>query len=250
MPVLYKTGMHKGDEVDRSSKAAKLKSPFLIMDCAPVLIATGLRSYSIRELKDSITQVHPGSLYHHFWGRLLSPTYDEPEYTNDFAAWTYHEVHDKTTAEMLSVIRPEDFDSIESLRSELIDILEGRLDANERIHLTVVDQPFHFVRSQLVIFNTGRTIDRLEEMATAVREMTSGSIFYHFIEAPRRTQDRTDDFTTWIRTVSLEWELVCSCINRIDPYFSSLEEIRNILADIFEEHFPGGAGHKAEKGHR
>lgn len=213
------------------------------MDCAPVLIATGLKSYSLRELKDSIAQVHPGSLYHHFWGRLLTPSFDEPEYTNDFAAWTYHEMHDKTAAEMLSVIRPKDFNTVELLRSELIDILESRLDESEKIHLTVADQPFHFVRSQLVIFNTGRTIDRFEEMATALREMTSGSIFYHFIEAPRRSPDRTDDFTTWIRMISQDHEEVCSHVCAIDPYFSSLEEIRSILADIFEDYFPPGDGH-------
>jgi hypothetical protein len=213
-------------------------SSFLIRDCAPVLIATGLKSYSIRELKDTIAEVHPGSLYHHFWGRLLSPTFDEPEYTNDFAAWAYHEMHDKTTAELLSVPRPKDFDSIETLRLELIDILESRLDESEKIHLAVADQPFHFVRSQLVIFNTGRAVESPEEMAAALREMSSGSIFYHFIEASRRTEARTDDFTTWIREIFTDMELVCSHIESIDPYFSSLSEIRGILAEIFEEHFP------------
>jgi hypothetical protein len=236
--------------VNTIDKTGKLKSPFLIMDCAPVQIATGLKSYSLRELRDSIAKVHPGSLYHHFWGRLLSPTFDEPEYTNDFAAWTYHEMHDKKAAEMLSVTRPKDFDSIESLRSELIDILEARLDESEKIHLTVADQPFHFVRSQLVIFNTGRIIDRFEDMATSVREMTSGSIFYHFIEATRRTPDRTDDFTAWIRMTSPDWEPVCECISSIDPYFSSLEEIRSLLAEIFEEQFPSWGGHKPRKGHQ
>jgi hypothetical protein len=218
-------------------KNEKVKSPFCIIDCAPVQIATGLKSWSLRELRDSIVQVHPGSLYHHFWGRLISPSFDEPEYTNDFAAWAKHELHDKTTAEMLSMLRPKDFDSIETLRAELVDILEKRLDESETIHLTVAGQPFYFVRSQLVIFNTGRVIERFEEMADAVREMTSGSIFYHFIEATRRTPVRTDDFTAWIRANEPDSETVCSCINAIDPYFSSLEEIRNMIAAILEEHF-------------
>ena len=232
--------MTKTNKVKTTDEENKVKSPFKIMDCAPVQIATGLKSWSLRELKDSIAQVHPGSLYHHFWGRLISPTFAEPEYTNDFAAWTYREVHDRETAEMLSVLRPKDFDSIESLRSELIDILESRLDESEKIHLTVADQPFHFIRSQLVIFNTGRTIDRFDEMAASIREMTSGSIFYHFIEATRRTPDHTDDFTTWIRMHSADHEEVCSHVLSIDPYFSSLEEIRSILADIFEEYFLSG----------
>ena len=113
----------KGKRYKIMKKMAMEVQRFKIMDCAPVQIATGLKSYSLRELRDSIAQVHPGSLYHHFWGRMISPTFDEPEYTNDFAAWSYHEMHDKTTAEMLSSLRPKDFDSIQSLRTELLEIL-------------------------------------------------------------------------------------------------------------------------------
>lgn len=229
--------MNKMNGVKTKAEESKVKEPFKIMDCAPVQIATGLKSWSLRELKDSIAQVHPGSLYHHFWGRLISPSFTEPEYTNDFAAWTKHELHDKTTAEMLSMLRPKDFDSIESLRAEMIDILESRLDESETVHLAVANQPFYFVRSQLVIFNTGRVIESFGEMAAAVREMTSGSIFYHFIEAARRTPVRTDDFTAWIRANDSEMEPICSHISTIDPYFSSLEEIRTMIADILELHF-------------
>lgn len=217
-----------------------VSSPFRVMDCAPVQIATGMKSWSLRELKDSIAQVHPGSLYHHFWGRLISPTFDEPEYTNDFAAWAKHELHDKTTAEMLSMLRPKDFDSIELLREEMVDILERRLDESETVHLTLASQPFFFVRSQLVIFNTGRIIERIGDMAAAVREMTSGSIFYHFIEATRRTPVRTDDFTAWIRANDKGSESVCSRINAIDPYFSSLEEIQSMVVEILEEYLSTG----------
>ncbi len=220
------------------NSTAKEIPPFRIMDCTPVQIATGLKSYSLRELRDSIAQVHPGSLYHHFWGKMLSPSFDEPEFTNDFSGWAFHELHDKTLAERLSVLRPRDFDSIEVLRSELVDIIETRLDESEKIHLEVADQPFYFVRSQLVIFNTGRTINSFGELAPAVGEMTLGSIFYHFIEAARRTPIRTDDFTTWIRTVSMDQEDVCSRILAIDPYLASLREIRELLMNIFEEHFP------------
>ena len=226
----------------RKKVTLKENPPFRVMDCTPVLIATGLKSYSLRELKDSVAQVHPGSLYHHFWGKMLSPSCDEPEFTTAFSGWAFHELHDKTTAERLSVLRPRDFDTIESLRLEIINIIETRLDESEKIHLTVADQPFHFLRSQLVIFNTGRTIKDFGELAPAIREMTVGSIFYHFIEAGRRTEDRTDDFTAWIRMISPDYEDVCSRVMAIDPYLASLREIRNMLVSIFEENCSTCAG--------
>ncbi|MBN2721025.1 MAG: hypothetical protein JXR72_07990 [Proteobacteria bacterium] len=221
------------------------ETPFHVMDCAPVLIATGHRAFSLRELKDSVAKVHPGSLHHHFWGKMLSTAFDEPEFTNDFSGWAFHELHDKTTAERLSVLRPRDFSSIESLRREIIDSLEARLDESEKIHMTVADQPFYFVRSQLVIFNTGRAITSLGELGEAVSEMTLGSIFYHFIEATRRTPEGADDFSTWIRMAPGDHENVCSRVIAIDPYLAPLREIRSLLTGIFHECFgsrPEGGG--------
>jgi len=62
--------------------------PFAVKDCALIAIATGERAHNLRELRDRLETTRPGCIYHHFWGGLLRPSFDDPEYQNDFAVST------------------------------------------------------------------------------------------------------------------------------------------------------------------
>ena len=206
---------------------------FRVVDCAPVFIATAISAFTLRELIESLRVVHPGSLQHHFWGRLLRPVIDESEYSNDFAAWAGREFGDKVLAERLSVIYPTDYTDIEEFRLGIIDIIEERLDEDILSHTATARQPFHFLRSQLVVFDTGTRIGDPSELADAVKEMSEGSIFYHFIEARRRTGNRCDDFSAWLESKAGDYRQLCTDLTAIDPYFSSLSEIRIRLENLF-----------------
>ena len=107
--------------------------PFSIKDCALLVIATGKSAQNLRELRDNLITIDPGSIYYHFWGTLLRPRFDDPEYNNDFAAWIRHNLHDAILAERLSVVDPSEFNEIDDLRHELIDLIEERLDESELI---------------------------------------------------------------------------------------------------------------------
>ncbi len=55
--------------------------PFSVKDCALVTIATGKKAQNLKEMREHLLNIHLGSVYHHFWGGLLRPRFDEPEYT-------------------------------------------------------------------------------------------------------------------------------------------------------------------------
>jgi hypothetical protein len=42
------------------------------------------------------------------------------------------------------------------------------------------------------------TLEKPAELATAMLNLTTSSIFYHFIDARRRTSDGRDDFSDWL----------------------------------------------------
>ena len=211
---------------------------FRVFDCAPVFIATGINAFTLRELIESLRVVHPESIQHHFWGRLLRPVIDEPEYSNDFAAWTARELRDKVLAERLSVIYPTDYTDVEEFRHGIIDIIENRLDEDLISHTATARQPFHFIRSQLVVFDTGTRIGDRSELADAVKEMSEGSVFYHFVEARRRTGKRCDDFSAWLESSAGDYHQLCVDLTAIDPYFSSLSQIRDRLENLFRQGWP------------
>ncbi|MFQ5825162.1 MAG: DUF5752 family protein [bacterium] len=212
-------------------------APFAIKDCALIAIATGKRAQGLRELKDHLQTITPDSIYYHFWGGLLRPRFDDPEYHNDFAIWSRHGLHDKIIAERLSLIDPTDFTTLEDLRQELIEVIEERLDEVEIPPWAKHDDQFEFICSQIVIFDTHQEIKHPREFVQILPRMSVGSIFYHFIDARRRNESGMDDFQNWIRELGDEYTNLCRYINEIDPYFSTLAELRSQITKVFSTFF-------------
>ena len=210
--------------------------PFAVKDCALIAIATGERANDLRELRDRLETTRLGCIYHHFWGGLLRPSFDDPEYQNDFAVWAYHGLHDRFLAERLALVDPTDFDDLEDLRRELIEIIEERLDENELVSWTAAHQQFQFIRSQIVVFDTGIRISEPEELKELIPQLTVGSVFYHFVDARGRTANKNDDFSEWLMGFEGSYNELLEQIASLDPYFKSLTELRSQLGDIFKEY--------------
>ena len=216
-----------------------MAKPFVVRDCALVAMATGRRAHTLKELRNQMREVEEVSIYHHFWGRLLQPQFDEPEYNNDFAAWAFYHLHHQELAERLSVANPSEFSSIAALRDELIEIVETALDESEAMAYARADNPFHFVKSQIVVFDTELSLMNPEQLSEVVPQMSSGNIFYHFIDARRRTPVSKDDFSAWLEGYGTMYSALIEALSSIDPYFSSLDEIRTILSGIFTGYLGG-----------
>ncbi len=209
---------------------------FVVKDCALLELATGQRARDLRELRDRLAEVDPASIYHHFWGGRMRPSFDDPEYNNDFAAWAYHGLHDRVLAERLSMVDPVASGDIEQVREDLLERIEDRLDELDVPPWSQRDRQFHFGQSQLVLFETGRRVDGLAQLPPAIAEMTDGSLFYHFIDARRRTEGGVDDFRAWLATQGEEHEPLRARIGAIDPYFTPFEPLRALLQRIVGDH--------------
>jgi len=209
---------------------------FEVKDCVLIAIATGRRALNLRELREHILTVEADCLYHHFLGGRLRPRFDDPEYNNDFAAWASRGLHDEKLAERLSVLDPF-VDDMENLRLSLVDIIEDRLDETEYLMLSRTDNQFYFITSKLVIFDTNLRLREPNELTTAVPQMSIGSIFYHFIDARRRTPDGLDDFRTWLKGYGSIHEKLCDQLATVDPFFPTLTQLRDQFTEIFSDYF-------------
>jgi hypothetical protein len=216
--------------------------PFQIKDCALAAIATGRRAQNLRELRDHLMTIHPGSIYYHFWGGLLRPRFDDPEYHNDFARWARDGLHDARLAERLGVIDPADFTNLEELRQETAEVIEERLDETELVPWSKPDKQFHFIRSQIVVFDTHHRIDQPKELATVVPHLSVSSVFYHFVDARRRPPEAIDDFRAWLAGFGERYTTLCEQLAEVDPYFVTLAELRDELTGLFQTHFKKRGG--------
>jgi len=224
------------------SMANPAVSPFEVRDCALMTLATGRRAQNLKEFAEGIQNIPQGSIYHHFWGRLLRPQFDEPEYNNDFASWAQWGLNDKTLAERLSMVIPTDFPDMEGLRQEIVDVIEQRLDESELVPWAKADQQFLFLQSQIVVFDTSSRFSHPSDMAPFLPSFSTGTVYYHFIDARSRTPERRDDFSSWLEGFGDDFSPLVARLRTVDPYFSSLKEIRGIVSDLFHSFFAGGDG--------
>jgi len=213
---------------------------FKILDCALIAIATGEKAQNLRELRDILKNIHHGCLYYHFWGGLLRPHFDDPEFQNDFAVWASRNLHDSKISEQLSIINPNVFKDMEDLRREVIEIIEERLSESEHVPWVKTGQEFHFVRSQIVIFDTGITYNDPKDLLEIIPNMSLGSIFFHFIDARRRTPDKRNDFSVWLTGFGDKYDGLIEGLDNIDPYFTTLNELRQEINFVFHNYFKGG----------
>lgn len=214
-------------------------NPFRVKECALLRIATGMRAQNLEELCEKLRSVHPGAVYYHFWGRRLRPGCSGSEYYNDFASWAYSSLHDTALAERLGVIGPSSSSDPEELREKLIEAIERELRKSVPPTSSRRDEQFHFVRAQTVVFDTEHVIERPEELERLIPELSDGSIFYHFIDALRRTPSATNDLSVWLSDFGGDYKELSGRLSRIEPYFLSFGEIRERLASAAGEFFKG-----------
>jgi len=214
-----------------------INQAFRIQDCALIAIATGEKAQNLREFRDRLKNIHPGCLYYHFWGGLLHPHFDDPEFQNDFAVWASRNLHDSKISEQLSIIDPNVFKDMEDLRNEIIEIIEERLSQSDHVPWVKTGQEFHFIRSQIVIFDTGVSYKDPRDLLEVIPKMSLGSVYYHFIDSRRRTPDNRNDFSVWLAGFGEKYKGLIEALDNIDPSFTTLNELRQEINFVFNNYF-------------
>ena len=209
---------------------------FIIKDCALLAIATGQRAYNLSELADRMANVPIDCLYYHFWGGLLRPVFDDPDFRNDFAVWANRSLNDPVIAERLGIIDPTLFEDFDHLREALVEVIEDRIAESETVHTMIALEPFHFMNFQIVIFDTGIRINQPEELRLIAPKLSLGSFFYHFIDSRRRLHEEHDDFSEWMTSLGGKYRDCISALRSLDPYLNNLSELRELVSAILNQH--------------
>lgn len=212
--------------------------PLCLKDCSLISLSAGARAQNLRELRDQIGQAPVAALQHHFWGRLLRPSFDDPEYSNDFAAWAAHGLQDQRLAEQLGVLDPSDYDDWEGLRAELVEVIDTRLDESEHIPWARQENMFHFTRSQLVVFDTDHRVATPVELARLLPTLSTGTVYFHVVAARARPPRGMDDFRRWLEDFGDVTSSVVQDLANVDPFFRSLSDLREAMADVMGRHYP------------
>lgn len=204
---------------------------FAVKDCALLVRMSGLPpAVNLRELRERVAVARESVLYHHFFETPIRHTFDDPFYRNDLAVWASLRLRDPALAERLGIIDPYGFESIEALRASTLEIIDDRLSETAIVPWAGPGEEFFFMEAITVVFDTGERIRHPRDLPAAIQRMTSGSVYFHFLEARRREPRGLDDFTAWFSEGAEEFANHRAALRSIDCSFNSLVQIREALA--------------------
>jgi Family of unknown function (DUF5752) len=210
-------------------------TPFEVKDCALLARMSGLPpAYNLRELRERVAACSENVLFHHYCETTLRSTFDNPDYRNDFAVWSKLYLGDRVLAERLGILDPYSFPSLGELRAATLEVIDERLGELTMIPWARPGDEFFFMEATTVIFSAGMRIAHPSELADAIRKMTNGSVYFHFLEARRRPPIGKDDFTSWLleNVDGGRNRLYIEALASIDIYFHSLADLRKELAAL------------------
>lgn len=200
-------------------------------------MATGEHALSLLDFRDKLITIPIDCIYHHFWGIRLLPHFTHPEYHNDFAMWIHQAFNDEQLAEKLSIVDPTQYSSLEDMRSDILAMVERRLEDYEVLSVAKMEDVFHFVRSILIVIETSSSIQEPTELPQKIRTLSTGSFFYHFIDAKTRTEEKWNDVSTWLLTWGDQYSPLIESMNSIDPYFLPLTSLRERIISTINHFF-------------
>jgi hypothetical protein len=193
---------------------------------------------NLRELQERIDICPVECLFHHFCETVIRASFDDPEYHNDLAVWAARQLRDRVLAERLAIINPYKLNDLEELRHTTLDIIEERLSEVYYIPWAPSGQDFHFMQAVTVVFDTGVFMEKPGELLATLPQMSLGSIYYHFVEARRRTENNVDDFSAWISSLEEPDTRLLDALAGLDFYFLSLSELKKNLTKVVTKALP------------
>jgi hypothetical protein len=208
--------------------------PFFFVGCWELREMLGRSARDEQQLLDAIEEIPLDSIYYHTHSFFLRHKYIAGPYPNDFATWAAIQVRDRVLGEKLGVLDPYDFENLESLRGEIVTIIEEHLSQLESIPRVIYGEPFHFMQSRIIEVPTGLVARTLTEFREILASVDDSVVYYHTLEAVLRLGRRKGDFTLWIEE-QLGLPDLARGISNIDPYMTTLESVRQRILKLCDE---------------
>ncbi len=208
--------------------------PFLFTGCWELREMVGRSARDEQQLLEAIEEIPLDSISYHTQSFFLRHKYIAGPYPNDFATWAAIQVRDRVLGEKLGILDPYEFENLEALRTEIVNIIDEHLSQLQIIPRVIYGEPFHFMQSQIIEVPTGLEARTLTEFRKILSTVDASVVYYHNFEAILRLGRRKGDFALWIEE-QLDLPDLAQNISRLDFYMTSLESIRHRIIKLCDE---------------
>jgi hypothetical protein len=207
------------------------KDPFFFTGCWELREMLGRSARDEQQLLEAIEEIPLDSLSYHTHSFFLRHQYIAGPYPNDFATWAAIQVRDRVLGEKLGILDPYDFENLEALRTEIVNIIDEHLSQLQITPRVIYGEPFHFMQSRIIEVPTGLEARTLTEFKNILATVDASAVYYHNFEAILRLGRRMGDFALWIEE-QLHLPELAQKISRIDFYMASLESVRHQILKL------------------
>jgi hypothetical protein len=215
-------------------RAQTEERPFDFVACLELREFVGVRAENERQLAERIEEVPLDSIYYHTHGFFLRHRFVAGAYPNDFASWVAVQLRDRVLGERLAMVEPAEFADLQSLREELVSVIDDHLRVLQIDPGVIFGEPFDFIESRIVEIPTGIAVRSLQEFRDALLDIDVSAIYFHLVEARMRLGRGQNDFAAWLEG-GLGLPRLAARVRAVDPYAGSLERARARLIQLCDE---------------
>jgi Family of unknown function (DUF5752) len=204
------------------------RTPFHFLGCWELREMLGRRAYDERELLEHLEDVPLDSIYFHTHSCFLRERTLFNAYPNDFATWAAIQVRDRVLGEKLGIVDPQDVADLESLRAEVVSLIDDHLSQVRAVPRVMFGEPFYFMQSRVLEIPTGVKVRTLREFRDALAGVDTAVVYLHVVESRGRKARRRNDFAAWIDE-QLGLHELAGAVARLNPFPFGLEALRTRL---------------------
>lgn len=208
--------------------------PFLFNTRLHLIYLLPERAVDVRQLRDGIARVPAASIHHHTHRYLHQQQWLHPEPPNDFAFWLSSVLNQRELGEAIASVNAASSPSLDELRRRFLEQLDEYLASGADRARAPEGQEFQFMACRVFVLPTRYQARDLGEFAAVMKEISVGSLYYHFFDARMRLGHNENDFSAWFR--SLGKDTLAGEIARLDPYTMTLEGLRRQILRLVEKH--------------
>ena len=206
---------------------------FQFYKCYTIVELTGDQARDIKEFVEILRYVDSASIFGHTHRTFFKHHFARDLYSNDFAYWISEVLQERRLGERVASIDLTRYQDIEQLRKDLIEIIESYIANQVQFRSVPKGEEFHFTKAISLIQPTCYVGHSIHEFLDCLKRVDISSLYYHFFEADLRLKRATNDFSFWIEDTLNGAELAHK-IQRINPYMSTLEELREKIVKLIK----------------
>jgi Family of unknown function (DUF5752) len=199
---------------------------------------TGRKAFNLDDLLGIVKSCSDSSIFYHTFSAFLKMRQAQIPFNSDFAIWVAQQLNEAGLAERLRAVDLTEQVTIQSLRSNLIQIIEAYKEEKPKSFSKTADEPFYLYDVMRMVYLTDKFAYDLESLRDVLKGISIYSIYFHFIESRLYARRRTDDLSIWMET-ELNLPALAKRIRRIDITVYTIEGLRSKLVEVINAHLSG-----------